>query len=404
LRALVETAHRNGIKVIQDQVANHVGIQHPWAKAPPLENWFSPRAMNTFNNSVLLSPNSSPAARDNLLKGWFNELLPDMNQDGPEVARYEIQNALWWIGATGIDGIRQDTIQYMPRKFIRDWSEAILRQYPRFWMVGEVFEEDSAQTAFFQGGKIGWDGVDTRLPSVFDFKLWRTSQEVFTGKKTARALRDILKYDALYPNVNNLTLLANNHDTDRFMSLKGATKEGAKLHIAFILATRGIPQLYAGEEILMEGGHDPDNRRDFPGGWNEDKQNAFTKAGRKEDEGEAFDAIRRLIKLRKESDALKHGKTIDLFYNDNIYVFARQTGRQTVIVAINISDKQEFLDVQENDLRMPKGEYLISPDGIGKNVDAISLASNIGGKFPLTLPAKSAVFYTVYTQREYRKR
>jgi glycosidase len=292
----------------------------------------------------------------------------------------------------------------MPRKFIRDWSGAILKEYPRFWMVGEIFEEDSAQTAFFQGGKTGWDGIDTRLPSVFDFKLWRTSQEVFTGKKPVRALRDVLKYDGLYPDVNNVTVLANNHDTDRFMSLKGATKEGARLHLAFILATRGIPQLYAGEEILMTGGHDPDNRKDFPGGWIGDDKNAFTSSGRKEDEEETFQAIKRLIKIRKESDALKYGKTIDLFYNENIYVFARQFNQQTVIVGINISDKKEMLEFEDKNLQLPKGDYLLSPDGVGKNVDAISLAAIVDGKFPLILPAKSAVFYTVYTQKDYKKR
>ncbi|MEP6924425.1 MAG: alpha-amylase family glycosyl hydrolase, partial [Pyrinomonadaceae bacterium] len=247
LRDLIEAAHKIGIKVIQDQVANHVGVQHPWAKNPPLDDWFSPFSQNTFNNSVLLSPNSSIAERNNLLHGWFNESLPDMNQDEPEVARYEIQNALWWIGATGIDGIRQDTIQYMPRTFIRDWSTAILRQYPKFYMVGEVFETDSAQTAFFQGGKTGWDGIDTKLPSDFDFNLWRTSFDVFTNKKPMRALRDVLKYDGLYANVNNITTISGNHDTDRFMSLDGATTAGAMLHLAFLLSTRGIPQIYYGE-------------------------------------------------------------------------------------------------------------------------------------------------------------
>ena len=151
LQMLVSEARKKGIKVIQDQVANHVGIQHPWSKRPPLPNWFSPYTQNSFNNSVLLSPNSSQAQRNDLLKGWFNELLPDLHQDEPEVSRYLIQNALWWVGMTGIDGIRQDTIQYMPRTFIRDWSAAILKQYPKLYMVGEVFEEDSAQTAYFQG-------------------------------------------------------------------------------------------------------------------------------------------------------------------------------------------------------------------------------------------------------------
>ena len=324
LQEMIRECRRNGIKVIQDQVANHVGIQHPWAKRPPLENWFSQYSQNTFNNSVLLSPNASQAEKDNLIKGWFNELLPDLNQEEPEVSRYLIQNALWWIGMTGIDGIRQDTIQYMPRTFIRDWSAAIRKQYPNYWMVGEVFEEDSAQTAFFQGERIGWDGVDTQLPGVFDFKLWRTSLEVFTGKKPARALRDVLKYDGLYGNINSISVLTNNHDTDRFMSLKDATAEGAMMHMAFILSSRGIPQLYYGEEIAMTGGHDPDNRKDFPGGFPGDARDAFTKAGRTADEQKMFEWTREWIKIRKSRLAVKQGRTIDLFFDNEAYVFARE--------------------------------------------------------------------------------
>lgn len=348
LQEMIRECHKNGIKVIQDQVANHVGIQHPWSKNPPLDNWFSQFSPNTFNNSVLLSPNASQAERDNLLKGWFNELLPDNNHYEPEIVKYQIQNALWWIAMTGIDGIRQDTIQYMPREFIRAWSSAILKQYPRLYIVGEVFERDSAQTAFFQGGRAGWDGIDTNLPSVFDFKLWETSQEVFTGKKPMRALRDVLKYDGLYPNVNRVTTLTNNHDTDRFMSLKDATKEGAKLHVAFMLATRGIPQLYYGEEILMTGGHDPDNRKDFLGGWREDKTNKFTKEGRTADEQEMFEWAQKWIRLRRENLALKVGKTTDLYYDKDIYVFRRdyidRVGEST-LVAINFSESEKVINL-----------------------------------------------------------
>ncbi len=372
LREMIETAHKNGIKVIQDQVANHVGFKHPWAKNPPLDNWFPPFVSNNFNNSVLLSPNGSNAERDNLLKGWFDFSLPDLNQEEPEVAKYEIQNALWWIGATGIDGIRQDTIQYMPRLFIRDWSTAILKQYPRFWMVGEVFEEDSAQTAFFQGGKTGWDNIDTNLPSVFDFKLWRTSQDVFTGKKPMRALRDVMKYDGLYGNVNNLTVMTNNHDTDRFMSLQGATKEGAKLHTAFMLATRGIPQLYTGEELLMQGGHDPDNRRDFSGGWANDETNKFNKAELSADEREMFEWTKFWIKLRKENRALKDGKTIDLFYDTDAYVFGRYFEEDNklrfrknnyVVVGVNFSDKSKLVNLgQVKFSELEKLEFVVAKE------------------------------------------
>lgn len=395
LLEMIRECHRNGIKVIQDQVANHVGVQHPWTKNPPLENWFSPYSPNTFNNSVLLSPNASPAEKDNLIKGWFNELLPDLNQTEPEVARYEIQNALWWIGMTEIDGIRQDTIQYMPREFIRDWSGAIQRQYPNFYLVGEVFERDSAQTAFFQGGKTGWDKVDTKLPSVFDFKLWETSAEVFTGKKPVRALRDVLKYDGLYGDVNKITLLQNNHDTDRFMSLKGATKDGAKLHAAFMLATRGIPQLYYGEEILMTGGHDPDNRKDFPGGFPGDSKNKFTKEGRTSDEQEMFEWTRDWIKLRRNSLALKKGKTIDLFYDDDAYIFARnyQLVDWTVwsLIAVNESENQKEITFDSIFPKKFLGQDLNLKQVIGSNIKTEWKDNRI--KF--VLPPKSATAFSI---------
>ena len=393
VRELVEKAHTRGLKIIQDQVANHVSYKHPWLKNPPLDDWFPPFQQEKFNNSVLLSPNGSQAERDNTLHGWFDPALPDLNQDEPEVAKYEIQNALWWVAATGIDGIRQDTIQYMPRPFIRDWSCAILKQYPKFWMVGEVFEEDSAQTAFFQGGKTGWDDIDTKLPSVFDFKLWRTSQEVFTGKKPARALRDVLKYDGLYGNVNNLTVMTNNHDTDRFMSLQGATLEGAMLHTAFMLSTRGIPHLYYGEEIAMTGGHDPDNRKDFPGGFAGDSVDKFTKAGRTADEQKMFEWTQKWINLRRKNPAIKKGKTVDLYYDNNVYIFERYFQMvdwvSTSVIAINNSDEEKEVAI---DYKIP--EYLITQkvvfNPLISNGESVTISD---GKIKFKLLPKSAIVY-----------
>ena len=391
LRAMIADCHRNGIKVIQDQVANHVGHVHTWMKDKPLPNWFSDFRQNSFNNSALLSPNASKTERDLLLRGWFNELLPDMNHDEPEVVRYSLQNALWWIEMTGIDGIRQDTIQYMPREFIRDWSEAILKEYPDFWMVGEIFERDSAQTAFFQGGKKGWDGIDTQLPAVFDFKLWETSQKVFTGKAPARALRDVLKYDGLYPDINNVVLLENNHDTDRFLSLKGGTVKGARLHTAFVLATRGIPQLYYGEEILMIGGHDPDNRKDFPGGWPDDKVNKFNQAGRTFNEQAMFEWTRDWIRARKQSAPLTRGSTTDLHYDRHSYVFLRRHPEDDgadVLVAFNTSSDSKEVRIRS----ISKAGSTVRFDKLVGDEGAVRLE---GGTLILRLRPQSAVAYTM---------
>lgn len=394
LREMIETAHKNGIKVIQDQVFNHVGFKHPWMKNPPLDNWFPPFEQTRFNNSALLSPNSPKSEIDNTLKGWFDFSLPDMNYDEPEVARYELQNALWWIGVTGVDGIRQDTIQYVPRTFIRDWSEAILKQYPNFYLVGEVFERDSIHTAFFQGGKTGWDNIDTKLPSVFDFKLWETSQEVFTGKKPVRALRDVLKYDGFYGNINRVTTLQNNHDTDRFMSLPNATLEGAMLHTAFLLSARGIPQLYYGEELAMTGGHDPDNRKDFPGGFPGDSVNKFENDGKTKAEREMYLFIRNWIDIRKTYAALRFGKTIDLKYDNDIYVFARQYKDETIVIALNRSNTNKTVEINDKDLGFAKGKFVYSANGTRLKSEIDELFS-VNGRVSLLIPAENIIAYKV---------
>jgi glycosidase len=385
LRELVQKAHALGIKIIQDQVANHVGSQHPWVKDPPLPNWFhgtlAQHQLNKFRNSVLLSPHANDLDVRNTLDGWFSDDLPDMNQEEPEVARYEIQNALWWVGTTGIDGIRQDTIQYMPRFFIRDLSNALHRQYPKLWMVGEVFERDAAHTAFFIGGHTGWDGIDTKLDSVFDFALWNASLSVFTNKASIRALSQQLKYDGLYPDASKVTVLANNHDTTRFMSLEGATAAGAMMHVAFVLSVRGIPQLYAGEEIAMEGREDPDNRRDFP-------SEAFKAEGRKPKEREMFDWTRAWIKLRRDHAAMRSGKLIELFADDETYVFARQLGAETIVIAIN-RDRQK---------------HMFFPVGTIGVKDGVMLRSVIGGtdarvehgQVTLRLPAQGAAAWRAF--------
>jgi len=393
LRELVEKAHASGLKIIQDQVANHVGSQNPWVKDPPLDDWFhgtlAQHSVNKFHNSALLSPHSNTDEVRNTLDGWFSDDLPDMNQEELEVARYEIQNSLWWIGATGIDGIRQDTIQYMPRSFIRDLSNALHRQYPKMWMVGEVFERDAAQTSFFIGGHTGWDGIDTKLDSVFDFPLWNVSQLVFTNKASMRALRDQLKYDALYPDPLKLTTFANNHDTMRFMSLDGATLEGAMMHIAFTLSVRGIPQLYYGEEIALEGKDDPDNRRDFPGGFAGDARNAFTTEGRKTTEQRMFAWTRSWLRLRAEHPAIRGGRLTDLFYDDDAYVFARQDRSETVIVAFNRAGQERKLTLPAASIGLKDGGELVGLVGTAARARVDQ------GQATLIIPQRTAVAYKV---------
>jgi glycosidase len=303
------------------------------------------------------------------------------------VARYEIQNALWWVGMTGIDGIRQDTIQYLPRRFIRELSAALRREYPNIWMVGEVFDRDPVHTSFFMGGRTGWDGIDTELDTVFDFPTWQTSLDVFTGKIPAHRLRYVLRSDSLYADASRLVVMANNHDTKRFMSLEGATLEGAMLHTAYILTIRGTPQLYYGEEIAMEGGDDPDNRRDFPGGFPGDARSAFERAGRTATEERLYVWTREWLRLRRESSALRRGVMRDLAYTDDAYVYARRDDDETVVVAINRAATAQTLTFQAEALELGDGARLTPLLKASDNPSAVA------GEIRINVPAKTAVAY-----------
>ncbi len=392
LRELVQRAHSMGLKIIQDQVANHIGSHHPWVRDMPRSDWLhgtlSHHELNKFQNSVLLSPHGNMKEVRNTIDGWFSDDLPDMNQEQPEVTQYQIQNSLWWCGTVGIDGIRQDTIQYMPRTFIRNLSDALHRQYRKMWMVGEVFELDAAQTSFFIGGRKGWDGIDTQLDSVFDFPVWNVSRMVFTEKLPVRALRDQLKYDALYPEPSKVTVMANNHDTPRFMSLAGATLEGAMMHVAFALTIRGTPQLYYGEEIVMEGGEDPNNRRDFPGGFPNDQRSAFEASGRTATEQQMYEWTRSWIKLRREHPALRGGNLVDLFYDQESYVFSRQDRAETVIIAINRSPHEKKVVIPASSINLKDGSELRGLQG------AVTSSRVANGQATLTLPARTVVAFT----------
>jgi glycosidase len=334
-RQLVDDAHRVGIKIILDMVANHTGPYHPWVNDSPTPTWFHGTAAkhlaNTWQVWTLADPHSTPAMREATLDGWFIDILPDLNQDDPEVARYIIQNTLWWAGVSGFDGIRQDTWPYVPRTFWRDWMTAIKREYPSMKVVGEVFDGDPSLVAFFQGGRRGWDGIDTRVDALFDFPLLFPARRAFAEGRSLREVAQMLSRDHLYPAPQSLMTFLGNHDVGRFMNEPGATTEGLKLAYTFILTARGTPLLYYGDEIGLPGGGDPDNRRDFPGGWPNDPRNAFEASGRTPAEQAVWSHVQKLLQLRAQRTDLPTARMEHLVAGDQSFVYRR--GR--TVVALN---------------------------------------------------------------------
>ncbi|HEU4933582.1 MAG TPA: alpha-amylase family glycosyl hydrolase [Pyrinomonadaceae bacterium] len=343
LRELVETAHRSGIKIIQDQVMNHTGPYHPWVDDPPTPTWFNgtkdKHLKNVFQTWVLHDPRAVESLKRETMDGWFLDFLPDLNQHDPEVSRYLIQNTLWWIGTTGLDGIRMDTWQYVPNSFWRDWTKAVKREFPNFKVVGEVKDGDVVHTSFFQGGRVRFDGVDSGLDSLLDFPLFYPIRHAFAEGKPIDEIPKTLAKDYLYTNSEILVTLLGGHDDGRFMSEKGATIAGLKLANAFVLTSRGVPQLYYGDEIALEGGDEPTTRGDFPGGFAGDKRNAFTAGGRSKDEQELFEYIRRLTALRRELEPLRSGSLVNLYVAEQQYAYARSLRNSAVVIVFNNDDK-----------------------------------------------------------------
>lgn len=380
LRRLVDDAHALGIKVVLDMVANHSSAFHPWVEDSPTPTWYNGTAeshlANTWQTWTLADPASPPALRASTLDGWFIDLLPDLNQNDPEVARYIIQNTLWWVGMSGIDGIRQDTWPYVPRTFWRDWMNAIRREYPMLKVVGEVYDGDPALVSFFQGGRTQFDGIDGEVESLFDFPLFFTLRRAFGEGQQLREVAMMIARDRLYPDPDALVTFIGLHDVPRFMHERGATRDGLELAFTFLLTARGIPLIYYGDEIALPGGGDPDNRRGFPGGWPEDPRNAFSAAGRTADEQAVWSHVQRLLQLRAARPELRRAPMENLHVGEQAWVFRR--GR--TVVALNN-------DTQPVTVHLPLES--LPADALG----ACPAPAVRGGHVALTIPARAGCVF-----------
>ncbi len=347
LRELVDQARARGLKFIQDQVANHTGPYHPWALNPPTPTWFNGSVDNHLDNSwqiwTIAATNPPADQLRSTLEGWFINILPDLNQNDPETAAYLIQNSLWWIGMTGVDAVRQDTLPYVPRTYWAQWTRALKREYPHLTILGEMWDGKPELVAFFQGGRAQFDGVDTGVETLFDFPLYFAIRDVFAKRQSFDRLAQVIAADTNYVDASRLVTFLGLHDVARFMSEPGATRDGLQLAFTYLLTARGTPLIYYGDEIAMPGGGDPDNRRDFPGGWPEDKQNAFEKNGRTAEQQQVFAHVKKLLALRRELEPLRRGKMLTLPSGLNTGGFVRATENSAVIVAFNNNSIPETL-------------------------------------------------------------
>ena len=351
---LVNAAHAKGLKIIQDAVYNHVGINHWILKDMPMKNWLNQWEKYT-NTSYRDEPvvdivHGNKSDFDVMQNGWFVPFLPDLNEKNPYVANYLIQHALWTVEFFGIDGWRIDTYQYNDLPFMNRCNEALSNEYGKMFITGENSVQSIYSQAFHVRNNINLP-FKSNLPSPNDFVLETAildalNQDFDWGKGLNRVY-STLAMDGLYQDANlNMTFL-DNHDQDRFVSVIGEDMNKYKLGLGFLLTTRGVPQLYYGTENLTKSFKNPSDaevRKDFEGGWADDKVNKFLASGRTEKENEAFNFVKKLANYRKSSEVLTTGKLTQYLPTDGLYVYFRHTLDKTVMIIMSQNKEDKNLD------------------------------------------------------------
>ncbi len=332
-------------------------------------------------------PNASEADRRAMADGWFVPSMPDLNQRNPFMAKYLIQNSIWWIEYVGLEGIRQDTWPYPDKDMMAEWTKKVLEEYPHFNIVGEEWSLNPAIVSYWQKGKINSDGYRCDLPSLMDFPLQNAASSGLRNKETwdngMIQLYEAIANDFLYADPHNLVIFPDNHDMSRFFVQVGEDPALLKLGLAFFLTTRGIPQIYYGTEILMrhDGGEHGNIRADFPGGWQGDAVNAFTGLGLTNGQKEMQAYLTRIQNWRKNCTTIHNGKLMHFAPENGVYVYFRYTGNESVMVILNKNEEEKQLTTQRFAERL---------DGFAGGTEVIT-STKISDITNIKVPAKSAM-------------
>lgn len=373
-KQLISDANAKGMKVVMDMIFNHCGSDHPWMSDLPSKNWINnldSYVQTSHLKEVIFDPYASSYDKQIMIDGWFVPTMPDLNQKDRHLSKYLIQNSIWWIEYSGVDGIRQDTYPYADYDMMIDWCNAVQNEYPNYNIVGEAWLDNPIGTAVWQkGSKINMH-KDSQLKSVMDFRFMGLSHSAFseeTGEWDG-GLKNVynhMAYDFIYPDINNVLRFIDNHDTDRFLKEYPSKLDEWKQAITFLLTMTGTPQIYYGTELLMNGNkHNGDGhiRLDVPGGWQGDNVNQFTSSGRDKIQNEAFDFLSKLLHWRKGNDIIAKGEMKHFAPQNGVYVYERYLNGKSVLVLMNGSSEGSEISLDR---------YSESLNGILSSKDFIS--------------------------------
>ena len=398
-KELADEAEESGIKMIMDQVANHIGLEHWWMKDLPFGDWINYQekfekgeniARSNHKRTVNQDIYASDYDKQRLNDGWFVDTMPDLNQKNPFMAKYLIQNSIWWIETLKLGGIRQDTYPYPDKEFMSDWAGAIMDEYPNFNIVGEEWSYNPLLIRFWQDGVD--NGYDSNLKSTMDFamqgKIVAGLNEDEGWERGLHKLYEGLSNDFSYASPENIMIFPDNHDMSRIYTQLKEDIPNTKMALAYQLVLPRIPQIYYGTEILMDDTAKPGDhgliRTEFPGGWSDSEVNAFTGEGLTEDQKDMQSFLKTILNYRKESEAIHKGKTIHFAPENGIYLISRISDNEKIVLILNKNEDLYNLDLErfkELGLQNSEMKNLISEEKINWNNT-------------LELPERGVYFYT----------
>jgi glycosidase len=389
---LADSLHKKGMKLIMDMVFNHCGSEHWWMSDLPSKEWinqWTEFTRTSYRAAIQIDPYVSDADSIQFIKGWFDKTMPDLNQHNPFLAKYLIQNSIWWIEYAGLDGIRQDTHPYSFKDFMAEWGKTVLAEYPRFNIVGECWLTYPAGIAYWQKDETNRDKYNSYLPSVFDFAMYDALRLGFNEKDGWNTgifrIYDILAQDFVYPAPSNIIVFADNHDVNRYLDSQNDDIRKLKMAMTFILTSRGTPEIYYGSEILMTTGSDKGDgskRKDFPGGWPGDKINGFSGKGLSPEQQDMHAFLKTILNWRKNKEVIHTGQLKHFIPQDGVYVYFRFNEKETVMVVLNNNEKES------KTLNSTRYSEFLSKFQSGKEIISGQTISDLSN---IVVPAKSGI-------------
>lgn len=355
--AFAAAARARGVGVIQDIVLNHIGSEHRWLQRPPAKDWLNhwPQYTETHHARVSLQdPNAAPSDRERFASGWFTRTMPDLNQRNAQLATYLTQMSIWWVEELGLSGIRTDTYSYSDRAFLTQWSERLMREYPRLNIVGEEWSPHPAIVAYWQRGKRNHDGYVSHTPGLMDFPLHgallAALSEADGHDSGFTKLYEALAHDFVYADPTNLVLFVGNHDTPRLFSLLKQDLALTRMATAYLAFTRRIPQWFYGDELLFTSPTERDDgrvRADFPGGWPGDAINGFTGDGLRAEQRDFQAYVRQLFNWRKAETLVHEGRLMHYAPEQGQYALFRYQdgGARRLMLVLNKNAADGELDL-----------------------------------------------------------